>query len=207
MRIFTTLLTATVLLTTPALAQARGFDSNLATTITGPIKLEVIVSEDLAYRANNLPKKLSDRGSSRRLNAAFANNGRYGDRAIEYLIEEMQEDLVENFSKQNIELTETAPTLLRVTIEMAKPNRPTFNQLSKDTSLSFQSFGIGGAEVSADIITESGEIIGSANYEYYPTLHSRPFRSVSTWRDARHTFSKFSRRLSKKLAAVGASTS
>jgi len=206
MRKLTPFFLTTFLLATPALAQARGFDSDLATTVTGPLKLEVVVSENLAHRANNLPKKLSDRNSSSRLNASFANNGRYGEREIEYLLEDMQEEIVEDFGKQGIALSDTAPTRLRITIEMAKPNRPTFNQLRKDTSLSFQSFSVGGAEVSAEIISSNGEVIGSANYDYYPSLLERPYRAAGTWRDAKQSFSRFSRRLSKKLAAVGASS-
>jgi len=83
MRKYITLLPAAALLVTPAFAQARGFDADFSKAVTGPFKLEVVVSEDLAHRAN-------------------------------------------------------------------KNNRPTFNQLSQDIGLSFKSFGIGGADVSAE---------------------------------------------------------
>lgn len=207
MRIVTACLTAASLLATPALAEARGFDSDLNSSITGPLKIEVVVSEDLAHRANNLPKKLSDRGSHSRLNGTFSNNGYYGDREIEYLIEEMQEDLTKNFAKQGIVLSDNAPTLLRVTIEMAKPNRPTFRQLSKDASLSYDSFGIGGAEITAEVIAAGGTELGSASYDYYSSISDHPFGAVGTWSDANRSFSRFSKKLTKKLAALGASTS
>jgi len=130
MRKFLALIPAAALLATPAFAEARGFDSEFSTTVAGPYKLEVVVSEELAYRANNLPEKLSDRGSSVRFNAPFSNNGKYGDREIEYLIEDMQEELTEDFAKRGQPISDDAPTLLRVTINDLKNNRRTFNQIS-----------------------------------------------------------------------------
>jgi len=195
MRKFLTLISAAAILATPAFAEARGFDSNFTQAVTGPFKLEVIVSEDLAHRANNLPKKLSDRGSSRRLNASFSNNGKYGDRAIAFLIEDMQDEIVEDFAKRGLTLSDTAPTLLRVTINEARPNRPTFNQLKEDSDLSFQSFGIGGADVSAEFIAAGGSVIGTAEYDYYSSLNERPFGALGTWTDATRSFSRFSKNL------------
>ena len=150
MRKFLTLISAAALLSTPAIAQARGFDSNFSQNVAGPYKLEVVVSEDLAHRANNLPEKLSDRASGRRLNASFANNGNYGDKEIEFLLEDMEKEITRDFAKRGLTLSDTAPTLLRVTINKVRPNRPTHNQLSEDIGLSFSSFGIGGADVSAN---------------------------------------------------------
>ena len=174
MRKFLTFISAAALLATPAFAQARGFDSDFSRAVSGPFKLEVVASEDLAHRANNLPKKLSDRGSSRtRSNSGFSNNGHYGDRAIEYLLEEMEEDIERNFVKRGVSLSETAPTLLRVTINEVKPNRPTFNQLSVEPSLSFNSFGIGGADVTAEIVSSGGNVIGTANYDYFSSFNER----------------------------------
>lgn len=194
-----TCLVATALLATPAFAEARGFQSNINEAITGPLKLEVVISEDLAHRANNLPKEMSDRGGSSRLRSAFSNNGKYGDKAIKYLIDEMQEEIVQDFEKRNIVLSDDAPTLLRVTINMAKPNRPTFNQLSQEPNLSFKSFGAGGADLSMEIIAAGGKILGTAEYDYYPSLDQRAFVQGATWADANRAMSKFSRNLSKTL--------
>lgn len=203
MRKFLTLVSAVAILATPAFAQARGFDSDFSQNLTGPFKLEVVVSEDLAHRANNLPKKLSDRGSSSRLNAPFANNGKYGDRAIEHLLEEMQEEIVQDFSKRGLSLSDSAPTLLRITIVDAKPNRPTFNQLSKDASLSYKSFGTGGADMTAEFISAGGNIVGTAEYDYYSSFSDRVgIQSSGTWADADRSFSRFSKKLSKTLAKM-----
>ncbi len=203
MRKFLTLVATTAVLATPAFAQARGFDSDFSQAVTGPFKLEVVVSEDLAYRANNLPKKLSDRGSGSRLNAAFSNNGKYGDRAIDELLEDMQDEIVRDFAKKGLTLSESAPTLLRITIIDAKPNRPTFNQLSQEPSLSFQSFGIGGADVSAEVISAGGAVLGTAKYDYYSNFNDRDVQFSGIWTDADRAFSRFSKKLSKKLAKMG----
>ena len=203
MRKFLSLISAAALMTTPAIAQARGFDSNFSQNITGAYKLEVVVSEDLAHRANNLPKKLSDRGSSGRLNGSFSNNGKYGDKEIEYLLEEMEEEIRDDFADRNLTISDTAPTLLRITINKVKPNRPTFNQLTEDTSLSFQSFGIGGADVSAEFIAAGGNVIGTAEFDYFSSFNDRNLRGLGTWADANRAFSRFSKKLSKKLSAMG----
>ncbi len=197
------LIAAAALMAAPVVSQARGFDFDFTQGISGPMKLEIVVSDDLAYRANNLPKKMSDR-PVRRLNASFGNNGRYGEKEITYLIKDMNEELTHDFAKRGITLSDTASTTLRVTIEDVKPNRPTFKQLSTDSSISFQSFGIGGAEVSAEITSASGEIIGQVDYDYYSNLGDTPFPPVGTWEDTQRAFSRFSRSLSKKIAAAGA---
>ncbi len=208
MRKFLTLISAAALLSTPAIAQARGFDSNFSQNVAGPYKLEIVVSEDLAHRANNLPKKLSDRRSTRRLNAAFANNGNYGDKEIEFLLEDMEKEITRDFAKRGLTLSDTAPTLLRVTINKVRPNRPTHNQLSEDIGLSFSSFGIGGADVSAEIIAEGGTVVGTADYDYYSNFNDRiNLSGSSTWFDTSRAFSKFSRSLTKKLAAMNSPTS
>ena len=204
MRILTPILATALAVSLPTLAGAVGFESDLATTITGPIKVEVVVSEDLAHRAENLPKKLSDRGSGSRLNSPFSNNGKYGQRDVDRRVEELKEELADDFAKYGVQTSDTAPTLFRVTLEMVKPNRPTFNQLSQDSSLSFKSFGIGGAEISAELISAGGESLGTMDYDYYSTLNEYGFRPTGIWMDADRSISRFSKKATKKLAAMGA---
>ena len=122
MRRILSLLTAAALVTFPATTMAQGLKSKLPKTLTGPIKLEIVVSEDLAHRANNLPKRVSQRGSQTRLNGSFTSNGKYGDGSITYLLNDLKEELVDDFAKRNIVLSDTAPTILKVTIEKVKPN-------------------------------------------------------------------------------------
>jgi hypothetical protein len=202
MRKFLTILSAAALMATPAMAQARGFDSDFSQKVTGPYKLEVVASEDLAHRANNLPKKLSDRGTSSRLRGSFSNNGKYGEKEIENLLEDMEMEITHDFTKRGLTLSDTAPTILRITINEVKPNRPTFNQLSKDPSLSFRSLSIGGADVSAEIISAGGSVVGTAEYDYFSSFNDINIRSNGIWTDTNRAFSRFSKKLSKKLAAV-----
>lgn len=207
MRKFLIFLSATAVLTAPAFAHARGFDSDFSAAIKGPFKLEVVVSEDLAHRANNLPKKLSDRGGSTRLQSGFANNGRFGDREIEYLLEDMREEITEDFAKRGLILSESAPNLLRVTINEVKPNRPTFNQLREEPNLSFQSIAIGGADVSAEIVDGQGTVIGTAEYDYFSNFNDRPLRGTGVWTDAYRAFSRFSKQLTKTLSKTSTGSS
>ena len=48
------------LMALPAEAR-RGFDSQIASTLTGPVKVEVQLSEEMAYRSINLTRSLRDR--------------------------------------------------------------------------------------------------------------------------------------------------
>jgi len=203
MRKILTFLTATALLATPAFAQARGFDSEFTQAITGPIKFEVVVSEDLAHRANNLPKKLSDRGTGSGQNSVFFNNGFYGDRDIEYLVEKMTKELECDFEKYDVAVSDTSTTVLRVTIEDAKPNRPTINQLKHEANLSFRSFSLGGAGITAELRSGTGELIGQAEYDYFSLFNDDPNQGVAVWYDARQAFSKFSKKMVKTIAKNG----
>lgn len=206
MRKILTLLSATALLATPAISHARGFDSNFSQAVTGPIKLEIVVSDDLAHRANNKSNNRADRRSRLRLKEAFSNNSYYGDKEIVYLLKEMREELEYDFAKRGITLSDTAPTILRVTIENVKNNRPTIKQLSIDNNLSFRSVSTGGAEITANITSASGETLGQAEYEYYSTFNDSQTQFQSIWGDTNQAFSRFSRHLSKKLAKSGASS-
>ena len=69
----------------PALAKTHGYDTTVSAPLTSAVKIEVVLSEDMAHRANNLPEKLSDRSGARGFNSGFSGNGFYGDRDLERL--------------------------------------------------------------------------------------------------------------------------
>ena len=186
-------------LAAPALAKSVGFDTTVTAPLTSAVKLEIVVSEDMAHRANNLPEKLSDRSSARGLRSGFAGNGFYGDRDIERLTERLESKLEQKFAKKGILISDTASTILRITIEDAKPNRPTFNQLSKQPSLSFQSIGNGGAELQAELIAAGGRSLGTMSYRYYET-DIRDARFGGTWGDAHRAFGRFASKAAKTLS-------
>lgn len=183
----------------PALAKSRGFDSTVYAPLNSAVKIEVVLSEDMAHRANNLPEKLRDRNGARSFNSGFSGNGFYGDRDLERLTERLQSNLEKKLTKKGIEVSENAPTVLRITIEDAKPNRPTFTQLSKEPGLSYDSFGNGGAELQAELIAAGGQSMGTMSYKFYET-DIRDARFGGTWGDAHRAFGRFATRAARTLA-------
>jgi hypothetical protein len=85
-----------------------------------------------------------------------------------------------------------------VTIEDARPNRPTFEQMSRDTGLSLQSFGIGGAEMSGELLSAGGQSLGQMSYAWYEN-DIRDAQFGGTWSDAYRAFDKFARQAADDL--------
>jgi hypothetical protein len=197
-------LAVATIIAAPAAAEAssRGFDTTISAPVQTPVKIEVALSDDLAYRANNLPERLSDRGNARSLRAGFAGNGYYGEKSLATLLDEVREELSHDFAKRGIEVSDTAPVTLRVTLEDVRNNRPTFEQLSRQPELSFQSFGLGGAELSGELVTASGESLGTVSYRRFETnFNDIAFaRSNGTWTDANRAISRFANRTAKALS-------
>ena len=87
-----------------------------------------------------------------------------------------------------------------VTIEDAKPNRPTFQQVSDKPGLdSFRSISIGGARISGIAYDASGNEIGRFENKWYETDISNAV-TASTWTDARTSFDRFARRFAAQLS-------
>ncbi len=183
----------------PTMAKSFGYNSTVSEPLTSAVKIEVVLSEDLSYRANHLPKKLRDRNGSRRLNAGFSNNGFYGEKDLNRLTERLQSKIKSKFEKKGITVSDDASTVLRVTLADAKPNRPTHEQLSRDIGLSFKSFGIGGAEIESELITSGGRSLGSIDYKWYET-DIRDSSFGGTWTDAHRAFGRYAKRAAKVLS-------
>jgi len=186
----------------PLTASAGGFgyESNLAAVLSTPVSIDVRLSDDLAYRANNLPEKLSDRGSSRGLNNGFSGNGFYGEKSLEELRLDLMEDMTHRLQKEGLQVAENAPAKLVLTIEDVKNNRPTFNQLSREPSLSYRSFGVGGAEIKGELFDSAGASLGTMDYRYFESNIRNAQYAITTWTDTRRAFSRFSRKAAKDLA-------
>lgn len=198
----TFMLASAIALAVPSLAQARGLKHTLTQPVASPVKIEVVLSEDMQHRANNLPKKLSDRGGpplSR--HNGFSSNGFYGDRALQGLVESLEDKMTRRFTKKGITVTDDAPVTIRVTIEDAKNNRPTLEQISTQPSLSFQSLAQGGASIHADIISQNGSSLGAMDYSYYETnFFNKGGRFPGVWQDANRSFTYFANKAAKALA-------
>lgn len=190
---------ATLGLSAPSMAGNIGYDSTFLSPLTTPVRLEVRLSDDMAYRANNLPKKLSDRGSSSRIRGGFSNNGFYGERDLNQLSERLEDKLEQRLVKKGITVSDDAAVTLVVTIEDAKPNRPTFKQLSNEPGLSFQSFGIGGAEFTGALLDAQGNNLGTMDYKWYES-DIRDAAFGGTWSDANVAIRRFAKKAAKDLA-------
>jgi len=199
----TFMLASTIALALPSLANARGFKHDNISPLSTPVNIEVVLSEEMQHRANNLPTRLRDRnsGSSRSVNAGFGNNGYYGEKSLNRLAESLEKKMTKRFEKKGISVSEDAPVTMRVIIEEAKNNRPTFRQLSQQPGLSFQSFGLGGASLSADLIDKDGASLGTMSYSYYETDFRQAInRFGPIWTDANRGFSRFANHAAKKLS-------
>ncbi len=193
------LLAMSLMASVPSFAKSFSFDSTITEPLTTSVKVEVVLSEDLAYRANNLPKKLSDRNGSRKLNSGFSNNGFYGEKDLQRLTDRLQSKIEQKFTKKGLTISDNAPTILRVTLENAKPNRPTFEQLSRESGLSFKSFGIGGAEITSELIADGGRSLGTIDYKWYEN-DIRDAQFGGTWTDANQAFRRYASKAAKTLS-------
>lgn len=186
------------LLATPAFAKSsQKFESTLSAAVTTPVKIEVVIGENLAYRANNLPKTLKERGSAR-LGASFGNYGHYGEKDLNRLADRLQKRFETRLAKEGVTVDANAETVLRLVLTDARPNRPTFTQLSKDTSLSYKSFGVGGASFEGRILTAVGASLGDLSYAWYET-DIRDAAYSTTWSDANRAIDRFARKTAKSL--------
>jgi hypothetical protein len=186
----------------PLTAMARGsnYQSDLTTVLTTPVSVKVRLSDDLIHRADNLPEKLSDRGSGSSLSSGFSSNGFYGENSLERLRQDLSEDMTQRLQKEGLQVAENAPAKLVLTIENVKNNRPTFNQLSREPGLSLESFGIGGAEIKGELFDSAGASLGTMDYRYYSSNIRDAKYSAGTWTDTKRAFGRFSRKAAQDLA-------
>ena len=119
----------------------------------------------------------------------------YGVREGERLAEDVRRDLLRALDKAGVE-----PARIEVTLIDAKPNRPTFGQLTSRPGLDpIRSISIGGAKVSAVAYDASGNEIGALEYKWYEN-NIRDVFGAGTWTDANRSFYFFSRKFAKQLA-------
>lgn len=192
--------TAAIALTSaPAFAVSKNkFVEDMAVPAGASINVEVTLSKDMMHRADNLPEKLSDRGRTRGLRDGFAGNGYYGMKDLDMLRSDMRDEMGADLSKAGYSVTENGAYTLRVTIDDARPNRPTFKQMSVQPNLSFNSVGRGGARMTAQLLDASGNVVGTSQYGWYePSLDE--FSGISTWGDAKRSFSRFARKTAKTI--------
>ena len=195
-----TILTAIIAAANPAFAAGFEFETTLKQPVNVAVEIDVDLGEDLAYRADHLPKKLKDRNNGRR-NAAFANNGYYGEKELDKLEDKLETKLETAFKKNGLAVADDADLVLKVTIVDAKPNRPTFAQMRKETGLSHQSFALGGAEIEGELQDADGNILATMAYKYYEN-DIQHAQYGGTWSDANKAFARFAKKAANKLSII-----
>jgi hypothetical protein len=173
-----TALIAAAALAAPASA-LQGFAADYSAQPSGPVTIaEIAIGEELLEKADE-----------------------YGEREFDRLSGALHDDLSRELSSMGWLGTETsAAALLYVTIEDATPNRPTFRQQGGIRGLHFSSYGLGGADISAELRTANGEVLASYSYSWSST-DIRFAQYANTWTDALRTFDRFSTRLTESLAS------
>lgn len=187
----------TLAITSPAMAGSSNKFTSTMQAPTTAVRINVTLGDDLAYRADNLSKDIRDRFQSRDLNNGFANNGYFGQKELDKLTERLKTRMESRLKKSGITVSDDATTVLNLVITDAKPNRPTFKQLSKSTSLSMHSFGIGGAKFEGTLTDASGKQ-GNVSYGWYETdIFDSRYGGI--WTDANRAIDRFARKTAKAL--------
>lgn len=110
----------------------------------------------------------------------------YGPRELNYLESDLRSDVQRSLAAKGLLSRSGAP--LHLVIVDARPNRPTFAQLSRTPGLSMRSVSIGGATI-------DGEIGGRRLHFQYWENDIRNERGSATWTDAEQAFQIFAHRL------------
>lgn len=81
-----------------------------------------------------------------------------------------------------------------ISINEVSPNRPTMQQMDNKPSLSYQSFGVGGANLSGKVFDQSGKLIAETKYDYHNNdiWHAQ---GNWTWHDAEWAVESFVKKL------------
>ncbi|NBC20693.1 MAG: hypothetical protein GVY06_06540 [Alphaproteobacteria bacterium] len=118
----------------------------------------------------------------------------YGMREGERLMETVRKDLEQALERQGVDVAQ-----IDVTINDAKPNRPTLQQVSDQPGLDmFRSISIGGMDLTAMAYDGEGNLVAEVQYDWYEN-NIRDVIGASTWWDAGRASDRFSRRLAKQL--------
>lgn len=198
--ITTTALIASLAMTSPALAKnSQKFTSTVTTEVNSPVKVEVIIGKELAYMGNHLARDSRHHSATKvSFRSGFSDGGYYGERDLNRLADRLEKKLEHRLSKNGITVDDTAGMILRMVITDAKPNRPTFTQLSKSPGLSMESYGVGGAAFEGEMFAADGRSLGKFSYGYYDNDIRDAEYSV-TWSDAHRAMDRFARNVAKSL--------
>lgn len=113
---------------------------------------------------------------------------RIGAREIDYLRKDLTRTVARALARSGAQRAD-------LVLEMAKPNRPTFEQLGRRPGLSMWSLGVGGASVSGTI-TQADGTVQPVSYRWYE--HDlQEARGATTWSGAGRAFQMLSVRIAR----------
>ena len=115
----------------------------------------------------------------------------YGQREAD----ELARDLKSSVEKALARTGAYQDARIELTLTDAKPNRPTFKQLTDTPGLSMESFGIGGAAIDGHVIAADGTMT-PVSYRWYETDIRQAYGDW-VWSDATWTFDRFARKLAR----------
>lgn len=119
----------------------------------------------------------------------------YGEREGERLRQDITQDLDQAFEKAGV-----SPARVEVVIMDAKPNRPTFEQLTDQPGLDpIRSISIGGMELTGTAYDTEGNVLATQDYEWFQS-NIRDVIGISTWGDANRASRRFARRMADQLS-------
>lgn len=118
----------------------------------------------------------------------------FGEREGETLTEDIIEDLDSAFEKAGV-----SPARVDVVIVDAKPNRPTFQQLSDRPGLdSFRSISLGGMELTGTAYDADGNVLATQEYGWFEN-NIRDVIGSGTWTDANRASRRFAKKFAEQL--------
>jgi len=120
----------------------------------------------------------------------------YGVRDVQRLADELREDV----EKALVRSGAHQDARVELVLTDAKPNRPTFKQLTDTPGLSMESFGIGGAAIEGRVVAADGAVTPVA-YRWYETDIRQAYGDC-IWSDAERSFDRFAARLARNDARL-----
>jgi hypothetical protein len=110
-------------------------------------------------------------------------------------IEQLAADLKAQVTRQTAKPGAFDGANILLELADARPNRPTFKQLTDNPGLSYSSFGTGGVRIEGHAVLPGGRVV-PLSYDYFET-DIRYARLSGTWADADWAIDRFARRVGR----------
>ena len=205
------LIVGTSLLFMSATANAgnsKRYKSNITSVPTSSVQIEVALSEDLEFRAENYGDGLKQCSiSSKNRSRGFACDGYFGIKDLNALKDRLKKRAALALTKKNMTISDDMGLVLKLTLVDVQNNRPTYRQLSQEVNLSSRSIQLGGADFEGELFTQDGVSLGTMSYSYYDSLFDEFSRSRGIWTDTHEAILRFSTRLAKDISKRRKNTS